>query len=74
MEEQVLIIGGQRQTEAIGFAAVEQPEFDSQHGCFNDPHEIFLTDNQGVVMQQISQWIIVIILPLTTLIFVFAGI
>lgn len=43
-------------------------------GCFNVESEIFLFDNKGVVMQQISQWLIVVILPITTFFFLYAGI
>ena len=42
-------------------------------GCFIDDHEIYLIQNHDVVVQQIQQWLIVIILPITTIIFVYAG-
>lgn len=49
-------------------------EVDEPVGCFTDEHEIFLINNQGVVVEQIAQWFLVISLPLTTLVFVWAGV
>ena len=47
--------------------------FGDELGCYIDEHEIYLIQNHDVVVQQISQWLIVMILPITTLIFVYAG-
>ena len=43
-------------------------------GCTIDQREIYLVNNQDVVIHQISQWLMVCILPFTTLIFIFAGV
>ena len=47
---------------------------DETQGCYNVEQEIFLIENNGVIMQQISQWLIVVILPITTVIFITSGV
>ena len=42
-------------------------------GCYIDEQEIFLIQNNEVVVQQISQWLLVVVLPVTTIVFVYAG-
>lgn len=43
-------------------------------GCYIDDRAIYLIDNEGVLVEQLSQWFIVIMLPITTLVFVWAGV
>jgi hypothetical protein len=50
------------------------PELDGSQGCFIDSHVVYFIDNNGVLAEQIAQWLIVVILPVTTLIFIFAGV
>ena len=48
---------------------------DESQGCRHDvSQEIFLVSNNGVVMQQIAQWMLVIVLPVTTIVFIGGGI
>ena len=44
-----------------------------ERGCYTLAHQIFLIDNRGVVFEQISQWLLVILLPLATFLFAWAG-
>ena len=43
-------------------------------GCYIEDRAIYLVDNNGVLVEQLSQWFIVIMLPITTLVFVWAGV
>ena len=43
-------------------------------GCYIQSHQIFLIDNRGVVFEQMSQWLLVILLPLATFAFAWAGV
>ena len=47
---------------------------EDNEGCYNISMDSFLIENNGVVMEQIAQWLVIIILPITTIIFVAGGI
>ena len=51
-----------------------QFDLESDQGCYLAEHELYLLNNRGVLLHQISQWLMVLVLPITSFIFTFAGI
>ena len=69
------LMASQQEVNLVGLneQAISFMEQEDKIGCFAQSHETFLVNANGVIVQQISQWFILIVLVITTIVFIFAG-